>query len=170
MMAEAHPKLALRPMLPADAPLLAEIFRESIAGLTGDDYSEAQQEAWAATADDESAFAKKLAGQLTLIATLGGSPIGFISLAGKDHIDMLYVHPAATGQGAGAMLVDAIEKLAAARGAAKLKVDASDNALEFFKKRGYVAQQRSTVMRGGEWLANTSMEKPLTSANKGATQ
>src|ERR1044071_1038971 len=93
MMALAHPKLALRPMLPADAPLVAEIFRESIAELTGDDYSEAQQEAWVATADDEDAFANKLAGQLTLIATLGGSPVGFISLAGKDHIDMLYVHP-----------------------------------------------------------------------------
>jgi putative acetyltransferase len=74
---------------------------------------------------------------------------------------MLYVHPAAAGHGAGAMLTDAIEKLAAARGAAKLKVDASDNAQDFFKKRGYVAQQRSTVMRGDEWLANTSMEKQL---------
>jgi putative acetyltransferase len=170
MTGEAHPKLALRPMLPADAPLAAEIFRASIAELTGDDYSEAQQEAWAAVADDEAAFAKKLGGQLTLIATLGGSPIGFISLAGPDHIDMLYVHPAAAGQGAGAMLVDAIEKLAGARGASKLKVDASDNALEFFKKRGYVAQQRSTVMRGEEWLANTSMEKALAGASKGATQ
>jgi putative acetyltransferase len=161
MSAQAHPKLAMRPMLPADAPLVAEIFRESIADLTGDDYSEAQQDAWASAADDEVAFGKKLAGQLTLIATLGGSPVGFISLAGPDTLDMLYVHPAAAGQGAGAMLADAIEKLAAARGAGKLKVDASDSALEFFKKRGYVAQQRSSVSRGDEWLASTTMEKKL---------
>ena len=52
---------------------------------------------------------------------------------------MLYVHPAVAGQGVGAMLVDALEKLAAARGAAKLTVDASDTALAFFQKRGYVA-------------------------------
>lgn len=160
-MAEAHPQLAMRPMLPADVPLVAEIFRASIAELTGDDYSEAQQEAWASAADDEAAFAKKLTGQLTLVATLNGSPVGFISLAGVDKLDMLYVHPAATGHGAGAMLADAIEKLAASRGAAKLKVDASDNAQDFFRKRGYVAQQRSTVIRGEEWLANTSMEKQL---------
>lgn len=160
-MAEAHPQLAMRPMLPADVPLVAEIFRASIAELTGDDYSEAQQEAWASAADDEAAFAKKLTGQLTLVATLNGSPVGFISLAGADKLDMLYVHPAATGHGAGAMLADAIEKLAASRGAAKLKVDASDNAQDFFRKRGYVAQQRSTVIRGEEWLANTSMEKQL---------
>ena len=56
MMARAHPTLALRPFLPADAPLLAEIFRASIEELTGDDYSEAQQEAWASAADDEEAF------------------------------------------------------------------------------------------------------------------
>ena len=162
MSAQAHPQLALRPMLPADAPFVAEIFRASIAELTSDDYSEAQQEAWASAAEDEAAFANRLAGQLTLLATLEGSPVAFISLAGSDKLDMLYVHPAATGHGAGAMLADAIEKLAAARGAQKLRVDASDTALEFFKKRGYVAQQRSTVLRGDEWLANTTMEKQLT--------
>jgi putative acetyltransferase len=161
MTAQAHPQLSMRPMLPADAPLVAEIFRASVAELTSDDYSEAQQEAWASAAEDDAAFAKKLAGQLTLVATLNRTPVGFVTLAGSDKLDMLYVHPAAAGHGAGAMLADAIEKLAAARGAAKLKVDASDNAQDFFKKRGYVAQQRSTVMRGEEWLANTSMEKQL---------
>ena len=40
MTATAHPKLAMRPMLPTDAPLLAEIFRASIEELTGDDYSD----------------------------------------------------------------------------------------------------------------------------------
>ncbi len=157
----AHPKLALRPFLPADAPLLREIFRDSIEDLTDDDYTEAQQEAWASAADDEAAFGKKLASQLTLVATLEGSPVGFASLAGKDKIDMLYVHPAAAGQGVGAMLVDALEKLAGARGADKLIVDASDSARGFFEKRGYVAQQRNTVSVGDEWLANTTLHKQL---------
>ena len=93
MMAMAHPKLALRPFLPADTPLLREIFRDSIEDLTADDYTEAQQEAWASAADDEKAFGNKLAGELTLVATLAGSPVGFAALAGKDKIDMLYVHP-----------------------------------------------------------------------------
>ena len=114
MMAMAHPKLGLRPFLPADTPLLREIFRDSIADLTADDYTEAQQEAWASAADDEAAFGKKLASELTLVATLEGSPVGFAALEGKDKIDMLYVHPAAAGQGVGAMLIDALEKLAGA--------------------------------------------------------
>jgi putative acetyltransferase len=74
---------------------------------------------------------------------------------------MLYVHPAATGQGAGAMLCDALERLAGARGTKELTVDASDTARGFFDKRGYVAKTRNTVVLNGEWLANTTMVKPL---------
>jgi putative acetyltransferase len=161
MMAVAHPKLALRPFLPADALVLREIFRDSIEDLTADDYTAAQQEAWVSIADDAAEFGKKLAGQLTLVATLEGSPVGFASLEGKDKIDMLYVHPAAVGQGVGAMLIDALEKLAGGRGAGKLSVDASDSARSFFEKRGYTAQQRNTVSVGDEWLANTTMKKQL---------
>ena len=161
MTATAHPRLGLRPFLPADAPLLREIFRDSIEELTADDYTPAQQEAWASVADDVTDFGKKLSGQLTLVATLQGSPVGFASLEGKDKIDMLYVHPAAAGQGVGAMLIDALEKLAGSRGAPKLIVDASDSARGFFEKRGYLAQQRNTVSVGDEWLANTTLHKQL---------
>ena len=151
----------MRPLLPADVPLLAEIFRASIEELTADDYSEAQQEAWASAADDEEEFGQKLAGELTLVATFEGAAVGFASLADNTRIDMLYVHPAAAGQGAGAMLCDALEKLAAARGARELTVEASDSARGFFEKRGFVARTRNTVLLAGEWLANTTMSKSL---------
>jgi putative acetyltransferase len=163
-MGQAMPSFALRPYLASDAPLLAAIFIAAIQELTGDDYNEAQQEAWATAAEDEAAFGNKLAGELTLIATVQNSPVGFASLKGNEHIDMLYVHPSVVGQGAGAMLIDALEKLAGARGAKSLSVDASDNALDFFKKRGYVAKQRNSVPRHGEWLANTTMQKQLAPA------
>jgi len=162
MNAVAHPRIALRPLLPQDAPLVADIFRASIETLTADDYDAAQQEAWMAAADDASAFADRLGRQLTLVATLEGSAVGFISLADNERIDMLYVHPAAAGRGVGAALLDAIEKLAAARGASRLTTDASDTAADFFGKRGFIAQQRNTVSVGGQWLANTTMTKTLT--------
>jgi putative acetyltransferase len=160
-MGQALPKPGLRPYLPADLPMLAAIFVAAVEELTGDDYSEAQQEAWAAAVEDEEAFGQKLAGQLTLIATIQSAPVGFASLRGADHIDMLYVHPSAAGQGVASMLVEALEKLAGARGAKYLAVDASDNAEPFFRKRSYVAMQRNTVTLNGEWLANTTMQKTL---------
>jgi putative acetyltransferase len=161
MTARAHPKLALRPYLPADTPLVAEILRASIEELTGDDYSEAQRQAWAAVADDEAAFAARLAQALTLLGTIDGSPVGFAALDGGDKVDMLYVHPAAAGHGVGTMLIDALEKLAASRGARRLTADVSDSAQDFFRRRGFVPQQRNSVPVGDEWLANTTMEKQL---------
>ena len=167
MTSRETPKLALRPMLPTDTPFLAEIFRTSIEDLTADDYSAGQQEAWASAADDEEEFAARLAAELTLVATFGGAAIGFAALADNTRIDMLYVHPTATGQGAGAMLCDALEKLAGARGAKELAVDASDTARGFFEKRGYAAKTRNTVSLGGEWLANTTMVKLLAAKDGG---
>jgi len=160
-MGQSLPRPALRPFLNEDTPVLAAIFVAAIEELTGDDYDDAQQEAWAALADDEEGFGKRLAAELTLIATLQNSPVGFASLKGKDHIDMLYVHPAAAGQGVASMLCDALEKLAGGRGAKSLTVDASDNAQPFFAKRGYVAKQRNSITVNGEWLANTTMQKTL---------
>jgi putative acetyltransferase len=161
MMARANPSFALRPFLPQDAPFLAEIFRASVEGLTEDDYNPAQQDAWAAEADDLEAFAERLGRHLTLIATMEGSPIGFITLDSPTDIGLFYVHPAVARQGVGAMLYDAVEKLAAARGAPHLSVDASDTSLGFFQRRGFAPQQRNTVSVGNEWLSNTTMKKAL---------
>ena len=167
MMARAKPTLALRPYLPQDAPLVSEIFRAAIEELTGDDYSAAQQEAWTARADDVEAFGAGLEKNLTLLGTLDGAPVGFASLVGNERVDMLYVHPAAAGHGVGSMLIDALEKLAKARGAAQLSADVSDSAEGFFRRRGFVARQRNTVPLGDEWLANTTMDKHL-AATEGA--
>jgi putative acetyltransferase len=159
-------KTSLRPFLPADLPRLAAIFRASIEELTSEDYNESQQAAWAALAD-ENAFGERLAGDLTLVALLHGEVAGFVSLRGQDHIGMLYVDPQAAGQGVATTLCDALEKLAAARGAMKFSVDASDTARGFFEKRGYQALHRQTVDCFGEWLGNTAMEKRLAANDTG---
>jgi putative acetyltransferase len=155
---------ALRPFLPADAPLLAEIFRAAIDDLAADDYDDNQRAAWAVAADDEEAFAARLAGGLTLVATVDAQPVGFAALKGSDHLDLLYVHPAVARQGVASALVDALERLVAARGAEHLTTDASDTARPFFEGRGFVGQSRNTVLVGDEWLANTTMRKALTPA------
>jgi putative acetyltransferase len=160
-MGQALPKVGLRPFLADDTPVLAAIFVAAIEQLAEDDYSEEQREAWANAAEDEDNFGKRLAGQLTLVATIESSPVGFASLKGKDHIDLLYVHPGFARQGVATTLCDALEKLAAARGATALTVEASDTAEPFFARRGYAGQRRNTLSVGDEWLTNTTMKKSL---------
>ncbi|TXJ14022.1 MAG: GNAT family N-acetyltransferase [Afipia sp.] len=166
-MGQSMPKVGLRPFLSEDTPVLAAIFVASIEELAEDDYSDAQREAWASAAEDEGKFGKRLAGQLTLVATVGGSPVGFVSLKGKDHLDLLYVHPGFARQGVATALCDALEKLAGARGTTAVTVEASDTAEPFFVKRGYSGQQRNTVSIGDEWLTNTTMKKSLSGETPG---
>jgi len=161
MNASAFPKPTLRPFLPADVPLLAEIRLAAIEELTAEDYDQAQRRAWAARADNAEAFGQKLAKGLTLIALIGGGPVGFIALQEGGLIDQLYVHPAAARTGVASALTDAIEKLAAARGVATLATDVSDTAKPFFEKHGYVAQRRNTIDLDGVYLGNTRMTKKL---------
>ena len=157
---------SLRPFLPADLPRLAAIFRAGIEELTAEDYNESQQAAWAALADED-AFAERLASDLTLVALQQGEVAGFASLRGQDHIGMLYVDPRVAGQGVASTLCEALEKLAGARGATKLSVDASDTARGFFEKRGYQPLHRQTIDCFGEWLGNTVMEKRLAANDAG---
>jgi putative acetyltransferase len=151
----------LRPFLPADAAPLAALFRASIGELAAEDYDVDQRAAWASVADDEAAFAAKLAGELTIVALVDGEIAGFASLKDNALFDMLYVRPDLARQGVGTTLADAIEKLAGGRGTRTLTVEAADSARDFFAARGYVPTSRNTVTVGGEWLGNTTMTREL---------
>jgi putative acetyltransferase len=151
----------LRPFRPADAMALRDLFAQSIDELTVDDYDEDQRIAWAASAEDAAEFRSRLGEALTLVVQLDGEYLGFGSLTNNTTIDMLYVHPDYAGEGVGTALADALEKIAGARGAEAVSVDASDTAVPFFERRGYVATQRNSVPRDDQWLSNTTMIKRL---------
>lgn len=153
--------IALRPMLPADVPVLAAIYQAAVDELAAEDYDEGQRAAWAATADDEEAFGSRLLAALTLVATISGAPVGFVSLEGTHALKMLYVYPRATRRGVATQLLHAVERLAGGRGSKLLEVDASDTALPFFEARGFTAQLRQSVSLGEQWLGSTRMTKKL---------
>jgi putative acetyltransferase len=152
----------LRPFLPADTMALRDLFAQSIEELTADDYDEDQRLAWIAIAEDAGEFAKRLGGMLTLVVQLDGIYLGFTSLKDNKTIEMLYVHPDYAGEGIGTALVDAVEKIAAARGSETLTADASDSSVTFFERLGYQQTSRNSVPLAEQWLSNTTMTKRLT--------
>lgn len=159
-MRKAYP---LRPFLPADTSRLQDLYAQSVEELTQDDYDEDQRLAWIARAADGGAFAARLARNTTLLVELDGELLGFASLTPDNAtVDLLYVHPYAAGQGVGSALLDALERLATARGAATLSVDASDTAEGFFISRGYEVVRRNTIPVEDVWLSNTTMQRSLT--------
>lgn len=153
-----HP---LRPFLPADTVRLQDLFAQSIEELTQDDYDEDQRLAWISRAADPAEFAKRLMEALTLVVERDGELQGFASLKNNAEIDMLFVHPFAVGEGVATTLLDALERLAAARGAKTLTADVSDTAHDFFQSRGYQPMRRNNVPIDDVWLASTTMTKTL---------
>ena len=85
-----------------------------------------------------------LPGALTLLAMIDGAVAGFASLKGADEIDMLFVDPEFARQGAGRALIDALARLAQARGAKRLTVEASELSAPSFCSSAQ-----------GLWLAST---------------
>jgi putative acetyltransferase len=162
--------IALRPYLSADAPILAAIYAAAIEDLTAEDYTEEQRYAWIALAEDEQTFGQRLELTLTLVALVEGEPVGFVSLRDNLLIEHLYVSPNIIREGVATALCDALEKLAAARGAKKITVDASDTAEPFFRQRDYVPQSRNTRIVDEQWLAYMTMIKDLNASAAPGTQ
>ena len=160
----------LRPFLPADTMALRDLFAQSIEELTQDDYDEDQRLAWIARAEDAAQFANRLASATTLVIQVDGTYLGFASLKDNKILDMLYVHPHHAGQGVGTALCDALEKIAAARGAEAITADASETAVLFFEGRGYAPARRNSVPVEDLWLTNTTMTKPLKAQSAAQTK
>ena len=73
--------------------------------------------------------------------------------------DMLYVDPAAGRRGVGGALIDALSKLAQARGAKRLTANASDVSKPLFERMKFVAERRSLVQLDDQWLGHTTMTR-----------
>lgn len=151
----------LRPFLPADTVPLQDLYAQSIEELCADDYDEDQRLAWISRAAEPVAFAKRMMAQVTLVVERDDELLGFASLKDSKEIDMLYVHPFAAGEGVATALLDALEKLAAARGTTTITAEVSDTAHDMFLSRGYQPVRRNNIPIDDVWLANTTMSKLL---------
>lgn len=153
-----HP---MRPFMPADTVRVQDLYAQSIEELTQDEYDEDQRLAWMSGAADGPAFARRLMQNVTLLVERDGELLGFASLKDNSVVDFLYVHPYAVGEGVATTLMDALEKLAKARGATVLTAEVSDTAYDVFLGRGFEPVQRNNVPIDDVWLSNTTMRKPL---------
>lgn len=156
-----HP---LRPFLPADTERLQDLFAQSIEELTQDDYDADQRLAWIERGADAAAFAKRLSQAVTLLVEVDGDIMGFASLKDNREIEMLFVHPFFVGEGVATTLLDALERIAKARGAKELSADVSDTAHDFFMSRGWTPVTRNNIPVDDVWLANTTMKKSFEAA------
>ncbi len=150
----------IRPATLADAEALCALHKAAVRTLCVGAYTADEIEAW--LRERELAgfrHAMTEGGETMLVAEGDGGVAGFASIK-ATMLFGLYVDPA-SGRGAGLPLLQAAEDEVRRRGAAVLSLQATLNAVPFYRKHGYMRQDRSTVRRGGRDLAVLDMIKAL---------
>ena len=150
----------LRPLLRADLPQLANVYRAAVNELASRDYDAAQRQAWQAQADDAN-FIERLAEGVTIVADHHGTPVAFAQLHPANHLRMMYVDPEWAGLGIATLLYQYLEDEARILGSSELTTDASHTAKRFFESVGFKTLEEEVVVLDGVSLARTKMEKKL---------
>jgi GNAT superfamily N-acetyltransferase len=138
--------IEIRTALPSDSGGIYQVCVMSIRVGAEGHYSRAQIEAWV-NRIDESNLAGKIGRTVFLVAETPRLTIaGFVSLnAATREVEYVYVHPDHLRTGLGRRLIEAIETQARRRKIRKVRLISSLNALGFYERIGFVAEQ--TIIR-----------------------
>jgi len=150
----------IRPATLADAEALCAVHKAAVRALCVGVYTTEEIEAWLREREPQG-FRRAMTdgGETMLVAECEGAIAGFASI--KDAtLFGLYVDPT-RGRGAGRLLLESAEDLVRRSGAAVLSLQATLNAVPFYRKHGFMRQDRSVVRRGGRALAVLDMIKAL---------
>jgi putative acetyltransferase len=150
----------VRRAVTADAAILCDLHKASVRALCAGFYSPAQIEGWLAPRSaDDYRHAMTADGVIMFAATYADRVVGFASTKGAELLG-LYVDPG-LGRGAGGVLLAAAEEQARNAGKKVLHLQATANAVAFYRKHGYMRGARATVRRGGADLSVLEMQKAL---------
>ena len=149
----------VRRAVTADAAILCDLHKASVRALCAGTYSSRQIDAWLEPRSADDYRRAMSAGEVVLAATYADRVVGFASTKGAELL-ALYVDPT-LGRGAGGPLLAADEAQVRIAGAQVLHVQATPNAVAFYRKHGYMRGARAAVRRGGAELPVLDMHKTL---------
>lgn len=136
---------------------ITELFYKAVHNIDPKIYSLEQQQAWAPLPIDYPKWEKRLVIKKPYVFLIKDKVAGFIELEADGYIDCLYVLPEFQGQGVARALLYHVITLAKARNGQQLFVDASVIAKPFFKKHGFICEQKNQVVRNDVELDNYTM-------------
>jgi putative acetyltransferase len=155
--------MIVRRFEPRDAPALCEIYYRSVHEVACARYDSAQVAAWAPRLPDSQRWLAQFVEYETFVADNDvGTAVGWIAMTREGYLDMLFCLPEATRCGIAGELYAAVERSAFELGLARLTAHASLFAESFFKKRGWIVDERETVDRYGVAIERAVMSKRLT--------
>ena len=122
----------------SDANAIRQLREESIRGLACTHYPSTEIESWCGARAAE-AYHAPIKDKVVLVEEHQGQVLAFGQLDPTTSvIEAIYVHPLRSRQGVGLGILQALEAIAATKGIRELVLEASLNAVEFYKRAGYV--------------------------------
>jgi len=135
----------------------------AVTGIRTAHYTPDEIQAWAVPRDPES-YEELIRSREFFVAEEGGVIVGFGVLNQESaEVEAVYVSPGAGRRGFGLEILRKLEERASALGLSVLRLNASLNAVPFYEKAGYVAQERSKYrLLTGVEIACVPMLKAMT--------
>jgi putative acetyltransferase len=152
--------LHLRRFQPDDAPVLIDLFRETVRRVNSRDYTAEQVAAWAPD-DMNPARWSVLSERFTIVAESGSSVVGFTDLEPDGHIDRFFVHADWQGQGVGKAMLSELKTEAQRTALHRLYAEVSITARPFFLRQGFIVRAEQIVHVRGVPMINYRMEHQL---------
>jgi len=140
---------------------IQKLFVDTITSVCRDDYSSEQIRVWTSSVKNKDRWGKKILEEYFLVAENEAQIVGYASLEGVEHLDLLYVHKDFQRQGIASTLYELIEKEAITRGAVQLHSDVSITAKQFFIKKGFIVVEEQKKIIESVEITNYQMVKEL---------
>lgn len=155
-------QIKLRAATERDLPTLAEIYIDAVDTIGREAYSSSQVAAWQRWPTDEpDSFRERVLVGHCWMAEVDGEAAAFAEFTGPDHLDFLYTRGRFARLGLATKLHEHLERLAKARGATRLRTEASFLSRPAFSKFGYEVYATETVERFNETFTRFLMRKFL---------
>ena len=144
--------LTIRKAREADCESISSVHTAAVRAIRTTLYTPEEIQAWAVPKRPES-YAESIRTKEFFVAVEGSAIVGFGVLNPKSaEVEAVYVSPAAGRRGIGLQVLKKLEERARALDLEVVRLSASLNAVPFYEKAGYVAQERS------KYLLSTGVE------------
>jgi N-acetylglutamate synthase-like GNAT family acetyltransferase len=139
-----------------------DVHSAAVEGIRTDFYTPEEIQAWAIPKKLES-YEESIRGKEFFVAEEDGIILGFSVLNQESAVvEAVYVSPGAGRRGIGLELLKELEERARALGLRVLRLNASLNAVSFYKRAGYVAREESKYrLSNGVEIACVPMVKAM---------
>ena len=153
--------VSIRPFKSSDLAEVIRLFKEAVAAINKRDYTPEQIAVW--TDIDSNHWLKELEQNITFVAQIGSTIVGFADMSHEGYFDRMYVHKDYQGRWISLHLFKALEKAARELGLNKITTDCSITAKVPAQRIGFVVVKEQIVERKGTQFTNYHMEKKLSS-------